>query len=594
MVKTKKSKWDNWTEKDYQKEIDSLRKKKTYGLVWEEDKNKEVFDYYINWDGEKTKESFGDEDNKFPVLKEIKGKSIDNGDPKYNLMIEGDNYHSLAVLNFTHNKAIDVIYIDPPYNTGNEDFKYNDKFVDKDDLYKHSKWLSFMSKRLKLAKRLLKETGAIFISIDDNEFAQLKILCDEIFGEQNKLSTHHLQVRYSNKSLNEDNDWQPVMEYVLIYAKNKYLFKANKPSENYNIEKFKYTIKELTNGNVINVGNKKVTIFKEGAWKIIEEEKGRVGLLKETWASGSLVKQSGTAAEFLSKHLIQRKDKDGLNVLYKIDNMGEDGLGHRYVTGPKKANAIRGKYYSGVPIERIREINKNGVAIKKRPISNYHDYSGDFGNIRHEGGVAFNSGKKPIKMLKEFINYHTKKDALILDFFAGSGTTGHAVMDLNRDDKGQRKFILCTNNENNISTDICYLRIKKVIEGYNKLEGYKDNFKYFKTDFVDSAPTDQNKKKIVDKSTEMLCIKENAFKLLKDKQGYKIFKNTDIHLGIIFDEEEINDFIKDAKEIEGKFHVYVFSLDNSIPEKEFKVMKGKVKLCAIPEAILHVYRRTFK
>ena len=119
MVKTKKSKWDNWTEKDYQKEIDSLRKKKTYGLVWEEDKNKEVFDYYINWDGEKTKESFGDEDNKFPVLKEIKGKSIDNGDPKYNLMIEGDNYHSLAVLNFTHNKAIDVIYIDPPYNTGN-------------------------------------------------------------------------------------------------------------------------------------------------------------------------------------------------------------------------------------------------------------------------------------------------------------------------------------------------------------------------------------------------------------------------------------------------------------------------------------------
>src|SRR3989344_2731603 len=112
LYKNKRNKWDNWTEKDYQKEIDTLRKKKTY-------------DYYINWDGEQTKESFGEEDNKFPVLKEVKDKSIDNGDPKYNLMIEGDNYHALAVLNFTHNKSIDVIYIDPPYNTGNKDFIYN-------------------------------------------------------------------------------------------------------------------------------------------------------------------------------------------------------------------------------------------------------------------------------------------------------------------------------------------------------------------------------------------------------------------------------------------------------------------------------------
>ena len=185
LYKNKRNKWDNWTEKDYQKEIDTLRKKKTYGLVWEEDKTKEIFDYYINWDGEQTKESFGEEDNKFPVLKEVKDKSIDNGDPKYNLMIEGDNYHALAVLNFTHNKSIDVSYIDPPYNTGNKDFIYNDKIVDKEDGFRHSKWLSFISKRLRLAKDLLKNEGVIFISIDDNEFAQLKILCDDIFGEKN-------------------------------------------------------------------------------------------------------------------------------------------------------------------------------------------------------------------------------------------------------------------------------------------------------------------------------------------------------------------------------------------------------------------------
>jgi len=137
----KKHNYDGWTEKDYQKEIGRLEKQKTYGLVWEEDK---------------TKEDIEDE-GKFPVLKEVKNKEIKNKDSKYNLMIEGDNYHALAVLNFTHNKAIDVIYIDPPYNTGNNDFLYNDKFVEMEDSFRHSKWLSFMSKRLKLAKNLLKK-----------------------------------------------------------------------------------------------------------------------------------------------------------------------------------------------------------------------------------------------------------------------------------------------------------------------------------------------------------------------------------------------------------------------------------------------------
>ena len=170
-------------------------------------------------------------------------------------------------------------------------------------------------------------------------------------------------------------------------------------------------------------------------------------------------------------------------------------------------------------------------------------------------------------------------------------------MMLNKQDGGNRKFILCTNNENKISEEVCYPRIKAVIKGnekYPDITGIKDNFKYFKTDFVESAPTDQNKKKIVDKSTEMLCIKENAFKPIIDKKGYKVFKNSDIHLGIIFDDEQIEKFVKEAKNIKGKFHVYVFSFDDSVPKEEFKSMEGRIKLCPIPEVILHVYRKIFK
>lgn len=312
------------------------------------------------------------------------------------------------------------------------------------------------AKRLRIAYNLLSESGIICISIDDNEYSQLKVLCDEIFGENNRLSTHHIQVRYANKSLNEDNDWQPVMEYILIYAKSKKEFKAHKPSEPYDLSKFCYKISELSKGQTLETGNKTVTVFKSGEWKIEKEDEGRIGLLKETWASGSIVRQSGTAAEFLSKYLIQRKDIDGLNVLYKIDNMGEDGLGYRYVTGPKKADAIRGKFYTGVPLERVEEL-QNGYSEKTRPIPNFYDYSADFGNIRHEGGVPFNNGKKPIKMIKELINYHTNKDAVVLDFFAGSGSTAHAVLSLNQEDGGNRKFIICTNNEITTEDDINFL-----------------------------------------------------------------------------------------------------------------------------------------
>ena len=213
----KQKAYSEYTKEELLKIVEKLESRKKYGLIWDEEKVKEQFEK--------------DAENALPVLKEISSKEITDKDPSkpVNILIEGDNYHALSVLNFTHQGKIDVIYIDPPYNTGQNDFKYNDEWIQADDVYRHSKWLSFMSKRLKLANTLLKDDGIIFISIDDNESAQLKLLCNEIFGEDNLLDTFYVQVRYADKSLNEKDHFQKLIEQVLVYAKSKRYFVPNKP-----------------------------------------------------------------------------------------------------------------------------------------------------------------------------------------------------------------------------------------------------------------------------------------------------------------------------------------------------------------------------
>lgn len=387
-------------------------------------------------------------------------------DTTENLYIEGDNLDVLKLLQESYLGKVKMVYIDPPYNTGKDSFLYPDDFSCDDELYDeiaelydedgnrnyklnevsnprfHSDWCSMIYPRLVLARNLLRSDGVIFISIDEKEVTNLTKICDEVFGSKNHLETFHVQVRYVNKSLNEDSDFQPVMEYVLVYSNDNTTFKPGKPSEPYDLSKFIYSFEELSEGETLSIANKKVTIFKDGEWRIKKHEEEKVGLLKETWASGSIVKQSGTAAEFLAKHLIGRKEADGLSVLYKIHNMGEDGIGYRYVTGPIKADAIRGKFYSGVPLERIKEI-EHGSALKYRPIVNFYDYSGAFGNIRHEGGVAFNSGKKPVKMLEHLLfTANLASNDIVVDFFSGSASTAHAIMKYNSDQNNNIKFIL--------------------------------------------------------------------------------------------------------------------------------------------------------
>lgn len=562
-----KKNYNDWSKEELIKEVEVLKKQKTYGLVWEKDKTKEIFDYYINWDGEKTKETFPEVDHKFPVLKEITNNEIiTNLKKEFNILIEGNNYHSLAVLNFTHNKSIDIIYIDPPYNTGSGDFVYNDKLVDKEDGYRHSKWLSFMEKRLKLAKELLKKDGVIFISIDDNEVAQLKILCDEIFGEENFIE----QIIWKNKygAGAKTTGFISIHEYILCYSKggikdiqsplgeNEFK-KHNKKDEHFDIRGGYRTQPLMTKSLgdrpnlVYPIKYKGQEIWPDKQWVWSKERMDKA--IKNNWV------------EFTKK-------KDG-------------------------TYGIRAKQYL---------MDETGTNRKGKPLSiidNFFTQEGtkELEDLFGKSPFAFPKPKNLIKyLIGLYFNGMRNKEAIILDFFAGSGTTGHAVLDLNKEDGGNRKFILCTNNENNICTEVCYPRINKVIHGYtgkisnNKYEPLNENLKYFKTDFIESAPTDKNKKNIVDKSTEMICIKENAFSPVKKTKEWKIFKNNDYYIGIIFDDDYIEDFVKEAKKIEGKIHVYVFSLDESVPEKEFKELKNKVKLCPIPEVILHVYRRIFK
>lgn len=382
--------------------IETALMEKKYGLVWEE--HEEEVDKQLV--------------HHIPVFTEVEDKKIVTDKEKdFNFLLEGDNLHSLKLLEKTHKEKIDIIYIDPPYNTENKDFIYDDTKVGKDDGYRHSKWLSFMSKRLKIAERLLCESGFILISIDESEAFQLKLLCDEIFGEENFQTTLHVQVRYPQKSLTEEKDFKPVIEYVYVYSKNNQKFKPKRKEEEYTDEKFIFKITELTAGEDFYIGNQKVTVFKKGEWKLDKMDKGTINGLKETWISGTIYTKMSYGQVF-RKVVEPRVKGDGFFCLYKVHGRGKDGLGYRYYTGPQRKNAKRGKMYSGMPNDRVEEI-KVGSSIRYKPLNTFYDFAADFGNISHEGKITFNSGKKPVKMLKTFLDFSSNTASVILDFFAG-------------------------------------------------------------------------------------------------------------------------------------------------------------------------------
>lgn len=523
--------------------LELLGNQKKYGLVWEdkpEDAEMKMLDH-------------------LPVLKEVSDRAIisDNPDAPNHFLIEGDNLEALTALSYTHAGKIDVIYIDPPYNTGNKDFTYNDSYVDLEDAFRHSKWLSFMSKRLIIAKALLSEKGFIFISIDDNEFANLRILCDEIFSANNFVAAPVRRRRKSQANLSKNIS--TIHEYVLIYRKSPD-FELNKIEAAIDMSDYKnpdndprgpYKTMPCTN--------------KGGSKYTVTTPTGRV--ITEEWR----FKEETYYALLNDDRLVFPRGGAG-KPRYKL-----------FLSDKKDKGVIANSWWAEL------ESNQEGAAMLKEIM---------------DGKDTFNN-PKPVGLLKFILTLGSTKDSYVLDFFAGSGTTLHATMQLNAEDGGHRTCILCTNNENGICENVTYERNKRVINGYTKPNGEEvagltdNNLRYFRSELLPSERTIKNMKELVKAATGLLCIKndiytEAPFGGRKFNPNYaRYFEHGDKRMLVIYNEQAIPFIVNIIKTLPDgeKIKVYVFSYGSDPYEADFVEVKERVTLCALPDAIYNAYKK---
>ncbi len=581
IIMARKINYDNWSKEELIKELRRIKETK-YGLVWHRDKEtEERLDILINPAPQSPKESFHNQitGKPFPVLKEEKTKHIETDTTKpYNLLIEGDNYHALAVLSFTHEEAVDLIYIDPPYNTGAKDWKYNNNYVDKNDPWRHSKWLSMMNNRLRLAKRLLKPDGVLICAIDDYEINTLGLLLDELFPtlEKNIVVVEHHPQGGGSSAISRTHEYAFVLTPIGLGLEGRV---SQEKEDN-------WSLKRSGQGENNWRENRPNQFFSI----LINPKEFKVVGIGPALKKDSKYPKSNTREGYVRIYPIDKNDRERVwrynrETMQDLIKLGHINCSKNYsLSVHKPAKTVITPIFSVWKGSRYNAgTNGSNLLTQLMGKANTFPYPKSLYTVYDMIAMVVRN----------------REEAVILDFFAGSGTTGHAVLELNKDG-GNRRFILCTNNENDICTKVCYPRLKKVITGYKSLGGENigglgGNLKYFTAyDFIEAKETDQNKRKLVSKSTEMLCIRENTFELVQDESDFKIFKNSDKHLGIVFYEEAINDFKKAIKKIKGNFNVYVFSLGDDPHEKQFADVKDRVTLCAIPEVILKVYREIFK
>ena len=564
---------------ELQRENADLKRAKKYGLVWEE----------------KTEAVVKQCETEFPVLKELsefaihgQGNGGDCANPNADhlpthIIIEGDNYHSLSVLNYTHAGKVDVIYIDPPYNTGATDWKYNNKFVDENDGFRHSKWLSLMANRLRLAKNLLTDDGVLICAIDENERPRLELLLEEFFPVHKITGVtivHNPQgVMGSNFSYTHEYamfvvpnikgrinkvDVEPRVENLRDDTGNSYL-RTNARNCFYPVY--------IKGDKIVGFGDVPSDDF-HPADRIVESN-NRV----EVWPIRDGVERKWRYAR-------QSIHKIADDLLVKDTKRGKDIFQTKH-KGTVKTVWVDPKYHAG---------GKWGTKLINEMI----------------GENKFNFPKS-LPTVFDALKITTQKDSVILDFFAGSGTTGHAVSLLNHQDGGNRQFILCTNNENNngnaddpnqgIARGVCYPRIKAVLTGRDaagkpftgrlaEITGLPANLKYFTTDFVPAANTNQNKLLLTAKATEMLCVRENTFVKVKSNARFKIFANEcrRNYTGIIYHCDHIDEFKTAIAKLDGDFVAYVFSMHPDNFADEF-TDTPRVRCKNIPHGIRNIYNR---
>ena len=434
-------------------EIETELNAKKYGLVWEE--HVEKVDIQM-------------QDN-IPVFSEVAEREINKSEScDYNFLLEGDNLHSLYLLEKTHKGKIDVIYIDPPYNTGNS-FTYNDEIIDDLDSFKHSKWISFMTSRLNIAKQLLKPEGFLWISIDETELFNVKLLIDEIFGPNNFRS---LITVISNPGGRDYGGIAKTTEYVLVYSRseNGVLQKVESNERTFTMfdEIGGFELRELRNRNIkFNDQNRPNLCY---PFYVDPDTKDENGLY-----SIALEKSNKFRVEVMP--LVSQ----GVQTVWR---WGKEQRSRKNLNTNIKAKLKRDGTF--MIVEKYRD---DRVMLKNSLTDKCYRTENGSVQIKDIFGYKKFDYPKPTEIPSIALQTYPNKNATVLDFFAGSGTTGQAVLELNKQDGGNRKFILCTNNENNICENITYQRLKTVITGLRQdgseySKGISSNLKYYKTGFV--------------------------------------------------------------------------------------------------------------